>query len=167
MARRKWSGESLGGLRLCSWAPGRSAANTTPPNPPPPPEVEVTPAVIGDVQDSEEFTGRVEALYSVDLRARVTGYLVDAPFNQGADVLKGAHLFKIDPRPYQVALAEAKANVQEGSAKVKAAEFSADAAKTQLDALNDVYSRDVRAPSGTAAQDLIKDKSSAWRRRRT
>ncbi len=134
-----------------------TAAKTTPP----PPEVEVTPAVSRDVQDTDEFTGRVEALFSVDLRARVTGYLIEAPFNQGADVKKGAHLFKIDPRPFQVALAQAKASVAEGAAKVKAAEFSAEAAKTQLDIMNDVYNRDIRAPSGTTAQDVIKDKSNA------
>ncbi len=128
---------------------------------PPPPEVEVTPAVSRDVQDTDEFTGRVEALFSVDLRARVTGYLIDAPFNQGADVKKGDHLFKIDPRPFQVALAQAKASVAEGTAKVKAAEFNVDAAKTQLDVANDTYNRDVRATSATTAQDLIKDKNSA------
>jgi RND family efflux transporter MFP subunit len=127
----------------------------------PPPEVEVTPAVSRDVQDTDEFTGRVEALFSVDLRARVTGYLTEAPFKQGADVEKGAHLFKIDPRPYQVALAQAKASVAEGSAKVKAAEFNVEAAKTQLDVANDTYNRDVRSPNATTPQDLTKDKNAA------
>jgi RND family efflux transporter MFP subunit len=140
------------------------ALGCTPPAAPPaapPPEVEVTPAISRDVQDTDEFTGRVEALFSVDLRARVTGYLVEAPFNQGADVKKGAHLFKIDPRPFQVALAQAEAAVAEGSAKVKAAEFNSEAAKTQLDVQNDVYNRDVRAPSATTAQDRLRDKNNA------
>jgi membrane fusion protein, multidrug efflux system len=127
----------------------------------PPPEVEVTPAVSRDVQDTDEFTGRVEALFSVDLRARVTGYLIEAPFNQGADVKKGDHLFKIDPRPFQVALAQAKASVAEGEAKVKAADFNVAAAKTQVDVQNDIYNRDVRAPSATTEQDRIRDKNNA------
>jgi membrane fusion protein, multidrug efflux system len=125
------------------------------------PEVEVTPAVSQEVQDTDEFTGRVEALYSVDLRARVTGYLIEAPFKQGADVKKGDHLFKIDPRPYQVTLAQAKASVAEGAAKVKSAEFNVEAAKTQLDVANDTYNRDVRSPNATTPQDLTKDKNAA------
>jgi multidrug efflux system membrane fusion protein len=141
-----------------------AALGCTPPAAPPaapPPEVEVTPAVSRDVQDTDEFTGRVEALFTVDLRARVTGYLVEAPFNQGADVQKGAHLIKIDPRPFQVALAQSQAAVAEGSAKVKAAEFNSEAAKTQLDVQNDVYNRDVRAGNATTPQDLIRDRNNA------
>ena len=123
--------------------------------------MEVTPAVSREVQDTDEFTGRVEALFAVDLRARVTGYLIEAPFKQGADVKAGDHLFKIDPRPYQVTLAQAKASVAEGAAKVKSAEFNVEAAKTQLDVANDTYNRDVRSPNATTAQDLTKDKNAA------
>ena len=90
----------------------------------------------------------------------MTGYLVEAPFKQGADVKKGDHLFKIDPRPFEVALAQAKASVAEGSARVKAAQFNAEAAQTQLDVANDAYSRDVRA-TGTTAQDTLKDQKNA------
>ena len=94
----------------------------------------------------------------------MTGYLINAPFKQGADVKKNDPLFTIDQRPFQVALAQAKASVAEGAAKVKAAEFNVDAAKTQLDVANDTYSRDVRSPNATTAQDLTKDKNAAsWR----
>lgn len=155
-------------FRWLAWVgpllPVAVALGCTPPaaqKTPPVPEVEVTPAVSRDVQDTDEFTGRVEALFSVDLRSHVTGYLIEAPFNQGADVKKGDPLFKIDPRPFQVALAQAKASVAEGEAKVKAAEFNAAAAKTQLDVQNDTYARDVRAGNATSPQDLIKDKNSA------
>jgi RND family efflux transporter MFP subunit len=158
-AKRSRNGWRLGALLAGAVALG--CAHPAAPPAAPSPEVEVTPAVSRDVQDTDEFTGRVEALFTVDLRAHVTGYLIDAPFKQGADVKKGDHLFTIDPRPFQVALAQAKASVAEGSAKVKAAEFNVDAAKTQLDVANDTYHRDERSAAATTPQDLLKDKNTA------
>ena len=51
--------------------------------------------------DYEEFTGRMEAVEKVDIRARVTGYLDKICFQEGAEVKKGDLLFEIDPRPFQ------------------------------------------------------------------
>jgi multidrug efflux pump subunit AcrA (membrane-fusion protein) len=53
------------------------------------------------VTEFEGFTGRTEAVMTVDVRARVTGYLDKALFKEGSDVQKGDLLFEIDPRTYQ------------------------------------------------------------------
>lgn len=63
------------------------------------------------VTDYSVFTGRIEAVKSVDIRARVDGYLVRMPFKEGADVKAGDLLFQIDPRPYQAAYDQAVARV--------------------------------------------------------
>jgi len=47
------------------------------------------------------FTGRLEAVDSVEVRPRVAGQIVAAPFEEGARVKKGQLLFQIDPRPFQ------------------------------------------------------------------
>ncbi len=59
---------------------------------------------IRDITDFEDFTGHLEALKTVQIRARVSGYLDKIFFDDGAEVAKDAPLFQIDPRPYQVDL---------------------------------------------------------------
>ena len=53
------------------------------------------------VTDYADFTGRTNAHQSVDIRPRVSGYLVQMPFKEGAEVKEGDLLFEVDPRPYQ------------------------------------------------------------------
>ncbi|MDZ4820798.1 MAG: efflux RND transporter periplasmic adaptor subunit [Planctomycetota bacterium] len=79
--------------------------------PPGPPKVTVVTPVQRMVRNYEYFTGRTDALYSVDLQARVTGYLTEIRFKPGQIVKKNDVLFKIDPRPYQATLDQAKAQV--------------------------------------------------------
>jgi multidrug efflux system membrane fusion protein len=61
--------------------------------------------------DHVEYTGRTDAVQSVGVRARVTGYLMEVPFREGAGVKKGDHLFEIDPRPDQAVVDQAKAQI--------------------------------------------------------
>src|SRR5271168_5414882 len=63
------------------------------------------------VTDYVDFTGRTDAVNSVNIIARVTGYLVQMPFREGAEVKAGDLLFEIDPRPYQAQLDQAKSQV--------------------------------------------------------
>src|SRR5262245_42298024 len=56
-----------------------------------------------------EFVGRVEAINSVDIRARITGFIQDRPFQEGQLVRKGDLLYLIERAPYEAALAGAKA----------------------------------------------------------
>ena len=64
-----------------------------------------------EVTDYVDFTGRTEAVYPVDIRPRVTGYLVSMPFEEGAEVKAGDLLFIIDPRPYKAQLDQAQGQV--------------------------------------------------------
>lgn len=90
------------------------------------PEVHVASPVLRDVVDDMIETGRTEANESVQLRARVSGYLVKINFTAGAEVKKGQVLFEIDPRPYEAALAQAQGEVKraESAIKTAAAELS-------------------------------------------
>lgn len=69
--------------------------------PTPPAVVEVKTPMERNVTDYEYFTGRTEAPESVDIRARVTGYITKIGFEPGGEVKKGQLLFEIDPRPYK------------------------------------------------------------------
>lgn len=75
-------------------------------------EVEVTRPITHEVCDQEEFTGRLEAVETVDIRPRVSGYIVKAIAREreGKEVKKGDVLFEIDPRSYEVDLLQAQAN---------------------------------------------------------
>ncbi len=85
--------------------------------PPRLPEVTVSQPVARDVVELDEHTGRLEAVESVEVRARVSGYLQAVHFTDGALVKKGASLFVIDPRPYQAELDRAKAASQQAMAR--------------------------------------------------
>src|SRR5262245_39519367 len=68
------------------------------------PPVTVSHPVERDVTDYTDFTARTAAVDSVEVRARVWGYLDKVYFKEGALVKKGEVLFEIDPRPYQATL---------------------------------------------------------------
>src|SRR5262249_57014176 len=87
--------------------------------PPPPPEVLVSLPVTREVTDYVDFPGRIEAVNSVEVRARVTGYLEKVNFKEGADVKQGDVLFEIDPRPYKMELARAEGNVSQMEGRLK------------------------------------------------
>src|SRR5215467_3395373 len=67
----------------------------------PPPDVTVSEVICRQVSDSDEFTGRLEAVNAVEVRPRVSGYLQGVHFKEGEIVRHGDLLFQIDPRPFQ------------------------------------------------------------------
>lgn len=93
-----------------------------------PAEVIVSPAVLREVTDYEDFTGRIEAMESVEVRARVTGYLNKADFKEGSFVQEGDLLFEIDPRTYQAELDRAQATVGQAQARSQRLESDFDRA---------------------------------------
>ena len=74
------------------------------------------------VTDYRDFTGRTDAVHSVNIVPRVTGYLVTMPFTEGSEVKAGDLLFEIDPRPYQAQLDQAKSQVTLNEAELNLAE---------------------------------------------
>ncbi len=91
--------------------------------------VNVITAVEKQVTEWDEFTGRTEAVESVEIRPRVTGYITEMHFKAGAIVNQGDLLFVIDPRPYQADLDRATANVEQSQAQLKLALIDFERAK--------------------------------------
>src|SRR5882672_5255491 len=79
---------------------------------PPPPKVKVVQPVAREITEWDEFTARLDAVDSVEVRPRVSGYLQSIHFEDGAIVHKGDLLFLIDPRPYEAALRHAEADLE-------------------------------------------------------
>src|SRR3954451_9898241 len=83
-----------------------------------PPPVTISCPVEREVIDYANFTGRTAAVDSVELRARVWGYLDKVNFKEGALVQKGDVLFEIDPLTYQAALDQAEGNLASMQARL-------------------------------------------------
>ena len=97
--------------------------------PPADPQVTVAAVLARDVTEWDEFTGRLEAVNTVAIRPRVSGYVSTVRFVEGALIEKGALLFQIDPRPFQAEvdrlraeLVRARATVQRASSERRRAE---------------------------------------------
>lgn len=89
---------------------------------PPPPAVTVSQPIKRNIVDQDEYVGRFVAVDSVEIRARVSGYLDKIAFTDGQMVKEGELLFTIDKRPFQTALDQAKANLQRAKADLAFAE---------------------------------------------
>jgi membrane fusion protein, multidrug efflux system len=87
----------------------------------PPPQVNVAQVVQKNVQLWDEFSGRIEAVNTVELRPRVAGYLAAVHFAEGSLVQRGQLLFSIDDREVRAALESAKANAARAQSRVELA----------------------------------------------
>src|SRR5258708_15051948 len=85
------------------------------------PEVIVCLPVTDEITDHEEFTGQTQAVKTVDILARVSGYLDEVFFTDGDEVDKGTSLFEIDPRPYQNLVDHSLAQVESNEAALRLA----------------------------------------------
>jgi membrane fusion protein, multidrug efflux system len=112
-----------------------------------PPVLPVSKPVHREVTDFVNFTGRTDAVESVDIRPRVTGYLIRMPFKEGSEVNKGDLLFEIDPGPYQAQLDQAESQVALNQASLKLAQTT--------------YARDLPlvAKGAVTQQELDQDKA--------
>jgi RND family efflux transporter MFP subunit len=90
--------------------------------PPPPPAVSISQPIQEAVEDSLEFTGRTSAVESVQVRARVSGYVTKVAFTAGALVKAGDLLFQIDPREYEAAVTRSEGEVARLRAQLARAE---------------------------------------------
>ncbi|MFE0500990.1 efflux RND transporter periplasmic adaptor subunit [Lysobacter soli] len=101
---------------------------------PPPPEVSVAQVLNKDVSRWDEFTGRVTAIETVELRPRVSGYVQQVAYQEGQEVKKGDLLFVIDPRPYKARLAQAEADLERARAEARLAQMQDKRAETLVEA---------------------------------
>lgn len=99
----------------------------------PAPAVSVAEALEREVHASEEFTGRIEATDTVEIRPRVSGYIHRVNYREGSEVRKGDVLFEIDPRPYRAELAGAQAELARARAQAALARSEAARAHRMLE----------------------------------
>ena len=117
----------LGLLALALAACSQKQAQTTGGHPPP--AVTVANPLEKEVIEWDEFTGRFESVDTVEVRARISGFLNEVKFTDGAIVKKGDLLFVIDPRPFQRILDKDRAALQGAKVQVEFAQKDLDRAK--------------------------------------
>jgi len=96
---------------------------------PPPPAVSVLQPVEREVVEWDEYIGRLESPETVEIKARVSGYLDKVHFKEGKEVRKGDLLFTIDPRPYQAEYDRADADRQRAESQADLAGNDAERAR--------------------------------------
>jgi membrane fusion protein (multidrug efflux system) len=130
----------------------------------PPPAVTVAPVQRQEITRSTEFVGRVDAIQSVSIQARVEGFLQQVAFKNGQDVHAGDLLYVIEPDQYQASLQSAQAQLQSAQASLTEAQRNlarnqtlrqrGNVAQATLDQA--VQQRDTAAASVTAGQAAVK-----------
>src|ERR1700732_1800067 len=137
--------------------------------PPPQPAalpVNVLTVMEKEVNEWDEFTGRLEAVESVEVRPRVSGYITEIHFEAGVIVKKGDLLYVIDPRPYQADFDRAAAEVERMQAQLKLSQIELDRSK-ELRAKNTISASEFDQKAATyqgsvaAAQSAEAAKNSA------
>lgn len=99
----------------------------------PPPQVSAAEVVVREVNNWDQFSGRVESPETVEIRPRVNGYIEEVRFEEGREVAKGDVLFVIDQRPYKAALAQAQAELERAKAQAALARSEIERARKLLE----------------------------------
>ena len=118
------------------------------PQAPPPPQVSVAQVLVKQVKDWDEFTGRLQAVETVEIRPRVSGYIDKVAFTEGSLVKRGTLLFVIDPRPYQ-------ADYDRAAADLKRAKTALDLGRIELTRVQRLKD------SGAVSQEELDQRKSA------
>ncbi len=108
-------------LAACDGKPVSNAA-------PLPPPVTVSKPLQKPITEWDEYTGRFTAVETVEIRARVSGFIESIHFQDGQIVKQGDLLFVIDPRPYKIAVEQAKSDLERAQAKFEIASHDVDRA---------------------------------------
>jgi multidrug efflux system membrane fusion protein len=103
---------------------GKPVGNTAPP----PPSVTVSKPLQKSITEWDEYTGRFTAIETVEIRARVSGFIESIHFRDGQIVKQGDLLFVIDPRPYRITVEQAKSDLERAQAKFEIASHDVDRA---------------------------------------
>jgi RND family efflux transporter MFP subunit len=105
------------GAQMLIACDGKPAARAAPPAP----AVTVARPLQKSITEWDEYTGRFTAVETVEVRARVSGFIESVHFKEGQPVKQGDLLFVIDPRPFRIAIEQAKAEVERAKAKLEIA----------------------------------------------
>lgn len=128
------------------------APKAAPPGPPPPPAVTAIRPVVHGVQSYHDYNGHLDTVETVEIRARVKGYLEKVHFVDGTDVTAGKPLYTIDPREFEALVAKAEADIERGKADQANADAQIKLAEAELKRQNQL---------GPAASQADKDKAEA------
>ncbi|MHB8476664.1 MAG: efflux RND transporter periplasmic adaptor subunit [Steroidobacteraceae bacterium] len=101
-------------LAACSHSHAQSASNAAPP----PPSVTVAEVIARPLHHWDELTGELQAVNTVEVRPRVSGFIDSVEFIEGARVHKGQLLFRIDPRPFQIEIERLDAELKRAQSKL-------------------------------------------------
>jgi len=101
-------------LTACSHSHAQSASNAAPP----PPAVTVAEVIARPLHHWDELTGELQAVNTVEVRPRVSGFIDSVEFIEGARVRKGQVLFQIDPRPFQIEIERLDAELKRAHSKL-------------------------------------------------
>jgi multidrug efflux system membrane fusion protein len=115
----------------------------------PAPDVDVAKVIARDIEDWDVFNGRVAAVDTVEVRPRVSGYIVRIAYAEGRPVRKGDLLFVIDQRPYRAALGSARAQLERAQATERNTRLQNARAQTLIG-------------SNAVSQEEAQDKRAAW-----
>src|SRR5258707_6522 len=127
--------------------------------PPQPPTVSVVQPVAREVVEWDEYIGRLESPETVEIRARVSGYLDKVHFKEGKEVKKGDLLFTIDRRPYKADLDRADADYERAQSQAELAKNDADRAQKLI--LTKPHGDGVRGRDRLSAQGLYRFRGQA------
>jgi len=135
---------------------GGSDADKQAKNENPPPRVTITNPQVREVVDWDQFTGRLVSPETVEIRARVSGYLDEVHFNEGAEIKEGDLLFTIDPRPYAAIVERMEAQVTSAASRAELAAIeSKNAASLQNSQAISSEEYERRAKSAVEAQAIL------------
>jgi multidrug efflux system membrane fusion protein len=101
-------------LTACGHSRAQSAANVAPP----PPAVTVAQVIARPLHHWDELTGELQAVNTVEVHPRVSGFIDSVQFTEGARVSKGQVLFQIDPRPYEIEIERLSAEIKRAQSKL-------------------------------------------------
>lgn len=133
MTRIPYVARAISAVLLALTILNTSCGEEQKPQAPPPPAVTVSNPLIREVTEWDEYVGRLESTDSVEVRARVDGYLQSIHFDEGEIVEKGQLLFVIDPRPFEAAFNGAIGELEQAKARLKLARNNLSRAKKLLE----------------------------------
>ena len=156
-----WVAAGLAGIALVGawlkYSPGASGSSAGAP-PAALPQVVVSKPLVEDLDTQLGFLGQFSAVSQVELRAQVGGTLTGIFFKDGEIVRKGDLLFAIDPRPYEITLAEATAQLDVATAHLELADRQLDRAKDlEQNNAGSVENVDQRTSDQRAARAAVED----------
>jgi membrane fusion protein (multidrug efflux system) len=128
---------------------------------PPIPTVEVAEVIQKDVPVYSEWIGSTDGFVNAAIRAQVQGYMIKQLYREGDLVRKGQILFEIDPRPFQAALDQAKAEWDQAKATWSKAKAGLDQAKADVDRMEALYATakaNLNRTKSLVEQDLLSQK---------